>query len=364
MVKINLLKYIEQNDKYKYLIEEWDQILNGNMTNYTFGTHSNVSWICRFNNHHKWTCVLKDRVNKESTCPLCMNRLLCPIDQCNSVYYSHPNLREEWDTEKNGDMKQFFLGHKGIVSWRCKFDNHHIWDCVLKSRTTLSAGCSICASIKICQVDFCNSVFITHPHLIDEWDTEKNGDMKQFFGESENKFSWICKKNPLHKWKCKLLSRTNNSGCPDCKNKTEDKLYQYLLEKYINVTHNFKAGWCKNLNKNAYLIFDFILDKYNIIIELDGAQHFRQISNWASPENSRKRDIYKMYTANQKGYTIIRLLQEDVISDKNNWKNKLVENIKKYETPICIYLTDTNIYDQHKKDMKKFNINNPDHQNF
>ena len=50
---------------------------------------------------------------------------------------------------------------------------------------------------------------------------------------------------------------------------------------------------------------------YNkIIIELDGAQHFIQVSNWKSPKETIENDIEKMRLAVYNGYYVIRIEQE------------------------------------------------------
>ena len=84
--------------------------------------------------------------------------------------------------------------------------------------------------------------------------------------------------------------------------------------------------------------FDFLIEKYKIIIELDGRQHFEQVSNWENPKNVQKNDMHKMKKAIHNGYTIIRLLQNDVYNNKNNWKKNLIDNIKYHKNPCCILL--------------------------
>ncbi len=55
--------------------------------------------------------------------------------------------------------------------------------------------------------------------------------------------------------------------------------------------------------------FDFCLKigGKKIIVELDGAQHFRQVSNWSSPEMQHDNDVEKMKLAILHGYSVIRL---------------------------------------------------------
>jgi hypothetical protein len=61
----------------------------------------------------------------------------------------------------------------------------------------------------------------------------------------------------------------------------------------------------------------------NIIIELDGPQHFTQVSNWGNPQISRTRDYYKMQCAILNHHKIIRIAQAPVWNDTIDWQSKL-----------------------------------------
>ena len=137
-----------------------------------------------------------------------------------------------------------------------------------------------------------------------------------------------------------------NKGCPLCEyKKTEKILYDYLISIYSNIIREFKQEWCKN---KKYLPFDMCISEFNIIIELDGPQHFEQIHNWKSPEETQINDIYKMKCANKNNYSVIRLLQIDVIDNKYNWKEELLNNIEKIKGNNIIqniYMCKYNEYD-------------------
>jgi very-short-patch-repair endonuclease len=62
---------------------------------------------------------------------------------------------------------------------------------------------------------------------------------------------------------------------------------------------------------------------------LDGIQHFKQVKNWANPEETRKRDKIKMQKANENGFSVIRILQRDVLANKYKWLRELQTNIDK-----------------------------------
>ena len=102
----------------------------------------------------------------------------------------------------------------------------------------------------------------------------------------ENKHLFISRINDI-------TSHSKPTWCPFCKNKTEYKLLDFLKDKF-NVVYQFKTKWCINKSTNIPLPFDFYIKDLNLIIELDGKQHFNQVSNWRNPEITQSIDIYKM----------------------------------------------------------------------
>jgi very-short-patch-repair endonuclease len=85
------------------------------------------------------------------------------------------------------------------------------------------------------------------------------------------------------------------------------------------------------------------MENYKLIIECDGAQHFRAIYCWKDPKLTQERDKYKMKCANEHGYSVIRIYQEDVWNNKNNWEENLKSAIKKYDIPTNVYIG--NVYE-------------------
>jgi very-short-patch-repair endonuclease len=77
------------------------------------------------------------------------------------------------------------------------------------------------------------------------------------------------------------------------------------------------------------LPYDFAIEDLNIIVEIDGEQHFAQISNWTSPEIQIEKDKYKMKCANENGFSVIRLLQIDIAKDKFDWLDEIKLSILK-----------------------------------
>ena len=139
-----------------------------------------------------------------------------------------------------------------------------------------------------------------------------------------------------------------NKGCPFCDCRiTQKMLYNYLKSIYPNTLKEFKQKWCKN---KKYLPFDYFIPELNIIIELDGLQHFQQVMNWKSPEENQITDKYKMKCANEKNISIIRIIQTDILYGKYDWKTELINNIEKIKIENIIqniYMCKNNEYDKY-----------------
>jgi very-short-patch-repair endonuclease len=185
-------------------------------------------------------------------------------------------------------------------------------------------------------------------------------DVKKYFQEQNCELlevEYINSQTPMkYKCICGNISKIRfshfkncNRRCNNCKHKTENFVNEFLEKNYTNIISQAKFEWCKNKN---YLPFDFLLDNEKILLEIDGRQHFIQVSNWTSPEYTQERDIFKMNLALKHGYSIIRIFQEDIFNNTIEWETLLKKHIKKYKIPICIYISkNINLYNDYKEKM-------------
>jgi len=198
--------------------------------------------------------------------------------------------------------------------------------------------CPYCSNKKRCNNDECkfcfDNSFGIHPRS-KFWDYDKNGDIKPYTLalSSHEKAYFICEKG--HKFHKQIYEITSNqTWCKKCpsNNKTEIKFKDWFENKYIQYELQYqpKYKWCKNPETNKYLPFDFSIEELKLIIEIDGLQHFRQVSVWTSPEDIFKRDKYKIQQAFHNGYSIIRIFQEDILNDKNDWEINFINIFDKY----------------------------------
>lgn len=126
-------------------------------------------------------------------------------------------------------------------------------------------------------------------------------------------------------------------GCPTCRNKTETKLLRWFRATFSQhpVKHQPRYDWCRSETTNQRLPFDFVFESLKLIVELDGRQHVVQVRNWRSPEDQHIRDVAKMELAMSNGYTVVRIFQEPVWEDKDDWARKLALFIRAYDAPMA-----------------------------
>lgn len=187
---------------------------------------------------------------------------------------------------------------------------------------------------------------------------EKHGNRYDYsqthYNNTKDKVVIICKEHG--KFEQQASEHIKGSGCSSCVNKSEGKLLEWLSTYAFDKFND--TGVVKSQMTFADLIsskgglyrFDACIG--NIIIELDGDQHFKQISNWKPYMETVKNDIIKTKYLLDNGYHLIRIYQPWVWNDRNNWRNLLKDSINflyNEEDPQIIYIGEDSLYDTHKR---------------
>ena len=305
--------------------------------------------------NHEFEKTINDVTGcKNGWCPYCANKKLCQNDNCtdcfNKSFASHEKVKY-WSSKNTENPRHLFQGGDSNKYWfNCDKCNHD-FESVLYS-IKIGNWCPYCSSHKLCLEDNCidcyNKSFASNK-ILDRWKwSSKNKDKpRDLFKYSNNKYWFICNlcNNEFDRSLSSFNNTQYNNVCPICRYKTELTLFEALKIKYPNIVMQFKEEWCKNI---SYLPYDFCVPEYKIIIELDGPQHFIQISDWKSPEEVQDRDRFKEECANNNGYSVIRLVQEDVKNDTYDWVKEscnAIEQIKSSNEITNIYLFTKNEYD-------------------
>lgn len=186
---------------------------------FTFGTGKQVLWKCH-KCEHEWSASPNNRIKKGKVagCPCCVGGRL-HSDGINSLENTNPELAEEWNFPKNGDLtpKDVTSGSEKSVWWVCKnCDNE--WKTNIYNRKV--NGCPSCNLGRL-HSNGINSLQMVNPKLASEWHPTKNGNLKptDVVANTNKKVWWYCDQSKCehpHEWIANINARTGGSNCPFC----------------------------------------------------------------------------------------------------------------------------------------------------
>lgn len=137
----------------------------------------------------------------------------------NDLATVRPDIARQWHPSKNGDITPDMVPYaSGFKAWWVG-DCGHEWQTKVSSRTAQESGCLYCSG-KLTLTGV-NDIGTLHPHLAQEWDTQRNtkhyGDLLE---ASNYNAYWVCSVNPEHRWQQRVCNRTRRGfGCPYCAGK-------------------------------------------------------------------------------------------------------------------------------------------------
>ena len=293
--------------------------------------NSNKKYLfnCNICNHDFLISV--DSINKDCFCSYCCNQKLCEDENCNLCFeksFASHEKSKYWSDENKLKPRQVFKQSNIKYIFTCNICNHYRYQSLNNIQKN---NCVFCAGQKICEDENCNLCFeksFASHEKSKYWSDENKLKPRQVFKQSNIKYIFTCNicNHNFDATLNHISSKIKSTWCPFCINKTEQKLYEKLVLIYPELIQQYKVEWCKNI---TYLPFDFCIEEYKIIIELDGRQHFEQVSNWNCPKENQERDKFKMKCANENNYSVIRILQEDVFYDTFDWIHEIKQAIQK-----------------------------------
>ena len=286
-------------------------------------------------------------IKSGSWCPYCSKQIMCKDKECICCFNkSFASIKKsKYLVDKTIDVKAIFKFTQQNHEFSCKTCKHSF----IMRIDHVSNGhwCPYCSTPpkKICgKCTFCvNKSFSIHPNS--KYLVDKTINTKLIFRHSNQKQLFKCKKCE-NEFEMKISKVYNGQWCPLCLYKTESKLYEFIIKNISQTCQRQKKfEWCKKIN---HLPFDFYIEELKLIIELDGPQHFKQVGKWKDPKITLENDIYKMTSALENQISMIRILQDDIYYNKNNWDSFLIKNTVKYKIPTIIFLENDNEYFYHK----------------
>lgn len=307
-------------------------------------------------------------VSSGTKCPYCTNQKLCQYecDLCfNKTCASH-EMAKVWSQLNNFSPREIFLQSNKKIIFNCSSCSHQ-YETTPNHYYNRNGSCPYCANKYLCSLEDCQKCydksFASH-HFANCWSDKNNNIPRNVFKGSETKFMFNC--NTCNsEFESKLYNVLTGYWCPYCKNKTEAKLLSFLKENYTDYKSQLRFNWCRYSKTDNIMPFDFGFNNDKILIELDGDQHFKQVSNWDSPESVQEKDIEKINYSIKNGYSVIHIYQNEVWNDIYDWKTILknaIENLKENKNYKVIFISCCDIYSSHisKLDASvKYRIINP-----
>jgi len=360
-------KSFQSSDKSNYWIVEKNKDKSDNLITprQVFKSSGNKYWFKCDKCNHEFDISL-NHVNNGKWCCFCDNKKLCDNNDCITCYnksFASSNKAKYWVSKKNVDNlgipitpRQVFKSSNNKYWFKCDKCNHN-FDMILYYITN-GSWCGYCVNQKLCDNNDCITCYnksFQSSNKCRYWVIKKNKDKsgnpiipRQVFKSSNNKYWFKCNKCN-HEFDTRLSNINIGCWCPHCVNKTETLVLEHLSINY-NISHQPKFDWCKN---KMNLPFDLLLPDWKLIIEIDGIQHFKVVNHWkTNVKLQQNKDKFKMKCALENGYTIIRLVQEEVFGNKIDWKSRLQQAIKIYDKPQIVFISDIpNIYDNHVFDI-------------
>lgn len=174
-------------------------------------------------------------------------------------------------------------------------------------------GCRQCGKLKqgnnrLTQSEFINRCIEIHKDKYDYSDT--------IYTLSYEKVNITCRL-------CKRIfsqrggDHLSGQGCPRCRfSKGEIEIEKYLIDYKINFKTQYKFIDCKFIRP---LLFDFYIEKYNLIIEFDGLLHFEPLTHFGGEEALKIRQIrdnIKNEYCKSNGINLLRIKYNENIEEK------------------------------------------------
>lgn len=224
--------------------KQWDYEKNGDIKPEYVSCTSHKKFYWRCEKGHSWEAEVNSRFMGYG-CKYCAGIVLVPGE--NDLLSQNPELAKEWDYERNGDLTpdRITVNNNKKVWWVCNTCGHH-WPASVGHRNK-GEGCRKCADKQRTLsrhkriVELRGSFADNYPHLLKEWDFEKNigldpNILPPHCGE---KVWWICG-TCGHSWQATMDDRAKGSGCEQCSKRNNPFLQQkraVLKKGAFAVTH-------------------------------------------------------------------------------------------------------------------------------
>ena len=307
------------------LFEELDSELNPgvDILRVSHGCNKVLKWRCFKHttcDKHIYKARIPNRLRGEN-CSFCTGKKNC---DCQLMCNMYPELFKELHPTKNleiiSDLRKIYCTGFHKYWWICTKHtscDEHVYLANWRERVR-GTNCSFCVSRhgSVCR---CNSLQGRFPEITAQIDrsieSQKNLDASTISYGSHFILHWICTKTSgeIHRWSSSAHARTNTlrgvGNCPYCRGSAMEKECRNILNKH-SISHQCGKTF-ENCRSVYVLPFDVYIEKYNLLIELDGAHHFKAIEFYETDKGNfeirKKRDMIKNQFAYNEKFNFLRI---------------------------------------------------------
>jgi len=304
------------------IAKSWDYGKNKiNPNQITKGSNVKFWWICEICDS-SYECSVANRTYGFK-CSFCSGQ---KVNHTNSLLSLNPELAKEWHPNKNGDLTPDKVTHKSNkkVWWLGKCG--HEWGAKVVHRSN-NVNCPYCNGKKVLQ-GF-NDMWTTYPELADKLIQPEMG---YLVTKSSSKIlSWKCDYcESIVNMSCDKANLKFIITCKECSNKTS--LGECVM---LNILHNsgIKFEIEKKFKWSQGRIYDFYIPNYEIIIEINGGQHYKNgfsSVGGRTHQQEYNNDLFKKELADNNNilhYFLIDCSKSDFVFILNNIKNSELSNM-------------------------------------
>lgn len=338
-------KYFKNHPSFAYINREKNRDLSIELEKVTYFSGRYLWFKCHVCGYEYRARPCDFRLYKATEenqphCAHCRGFERCPTAECKicvaTSYATHPFSKHCLVDPRLYSAKWWLpLPHK------CQECDHNFE--ISPQDVSRGRNCSYCGSKKRCPVEedckWCYDHSAANNSFANQVD-DPSVDLRNLYPNDPNvKVRWKCDYCGGHFFNtCNRRMKNPNGGCNKCTYKGEKMMSDFLTENKIDYISQQRYPWCLS-NKGNPLIFDFVIESYKLVIEVDGDQHFKDVTNWSSSaESQHDKDIYKMRCLYKKEYSIIRVLQADIFYNKISLVRDLLPAIKKYNQPTMVLI--------------------------
>lgn len=212
-----------------------------------------------------------------------------------------PEIAAQWHPTRNGSRAPETVspGSRQVFWWQDSRCGHEWQETPANREKGQRLRCPECRTIL-------DSLAQHFPDLAKEWSPRNPLTAWQVRPSGTTRFipEWICADDPEHTWQASLTSRSNGSGCPQCrvhgKSRVELDQYEYAMTAFANASSGRAVRHPAFTRRPAWLvdILGALPDGQEVVIEYDGGY-------WHA--NKRDVDIAKSLDLLAAGYLVARL---------------------------------------------------------